>query len=152
MKKVSSVFFMWMGFALAIVATLAMFIPFQEIYAASRSAADLFFGNTAIPNGAWPAFVGYMLLLLGGIALAIMALPVLQPSAKTEKIVLISSIAAIVVGVILISLTPVWLVEFNRLIAWNNGSIGWFLPGWYITVILGLGAAVMAVMAAKLDW
>ena len=147
MKKLSSVFYMWIGLALGILAVLMMFVPIASYSGTTLAATHMFWGEGQ-SGGAWPAFVGYMFILVGAIMTGVMALPIIQPTVKAEKIVLITSGALILVGVILVSLIT---VEYSA----NNGYydyFDYFLPGYYLTLVFGLGAAGMDVVALVLDW
>lgn len=150
MKKLSSVFYMWFGFGSAIVSVLAMFLPFLIVNNDIRQATYFFFdGPLGLSLGAWPSFVGFMLILVAGLALGVMALPFLVPSAKLEKIVLISAVALLVVGIVLVSLTgvlyeylnptDVFIFEYNQ-------------AGYYISLIGAALASASGVVALVLDW
>ena len=148
MKKLSSVFYMWVGLGLGVLAVLMMFIPFASYDGGfTLSASGMFWGMGSY-GGAWPSFVGYMLILVGALSMGVMALPFIQPTIKAEKIVLISSAAAILVGVILVGLTSVWYSAFNG--AYDH--LDYFLPGFYLTLFFSLGAIAMDAMALWLDW
>ena len=151
MRKLSSVFYMWVGFGCAAVATLCMFLPFLSREGGSYNAIPFFYNGSfgTFENGAWASLLGFMLILAGGIALAVIALPFIQPSAKVEKIVLISSIAALVIGTVLaLMLKPLYCMA-------NDGvsyALGSYLVGFYFTLILSLLAIASAVIALLLDW
>ena len=146
MKKLSSVFYMWVGLGFGILAVLMMFVP--TVYAArTLSAAQMFWGYGQY-GGAWPAFMGYMFILIGALMTGVMALPFIQPSVKTEKIVLISSLVLTLAGMILVGLI---YVEYSA----NNGPyryFDYFLAGYYLTLIFAAILAACDVMALVLDW
>ena len=81
--------------------------------------------------------------------MGVMALPFIQPSIKLEKIVLISSGALILIGLLLASLVT---VEYPLLGGSFYGNFGYFLPGFYLTIAFSLGAIAMDVIALVLDW
>ena len=111
MKKLSSVFYMWVGLGFGLLAVLMMFVPFVKMSGDILAAKSLFFGNE-VYGGAWPSFVGFMFILVGALMMGIMALPMIQPSSQTEKIVLISAGVLLLVGGILVGLIHV-LYEAN---------------------------------------
>ena len=147
-KQLSSVFFMWMGFAFAILAVLSMFLPFMTVDSDIVAIKSFFFNDSAgIVKGAWPCFMGYMFILLGGLAMGVMGLSVIQPSAKVEKIVLISAGALILVGMILALLFKPIYLGLNP-----ESDLGDPLVGFYFTLFLGLAAIGMDVTAIIFDW
>ncbi len=148
MKKLSSVFYMLFGFGFAVLAVMMMFVPMASLSNGSiLSAAQMFWGK-GVYGGAWPAFVGYMLILAGGLTMGIMALPFIQPSTKTEKIVLISAGATILAGMALVGLI---FVEYSA----NNGyykTLDYFHAGYYLTLAFSAIAVAADVIALVLDW
>jgi hypothetical protein len=156
MKKLSSVFYMWFGFGSAIVSVLAMFLPFLIVNNDIRQATYFFFdGPLGLSLGAWPSFVGFMLILVAGLALGVMALPFLVPSAKLEKIVLISAVALLVVGIVLVSLTGVLYEYLNTAVIGNPTDVFIFeynQAGYYISLIGAALASASGVVALVLDW
>ena len=149
MKKLSSVFYMLIGLGLGVLAVLMMLIPFASYDGGTTIAARHLFWSVGTEGGAWPAFVGYMLILAGAIAMGIVALPFVQLSTTTEKIILISSGAAMFVGMILACLVT---VEYPLLGGSFYGHFDYFLPGFYLTLFFSLGAIAMDVIALILDW
>ena len=149
MKKLSSVFYMWFGLGLGVLAVLMMFVPFASYDSGTTIAARHLFWGVGQSGGAWPAFVGYMLILLGALMTGLLALPFIQPTIKAEKIVLISSIALILVGVILVGLIT---VEYSLLGGTFYSNLDYFLAGFYLTIFFSLGAIAMNVIALVLDW
>ena len=149
MKKLSSVFYMWLGLGLGIIAVLMMFIPFACYDGGTVVAARHLFWGEGTEGGAWPAFVGYMFILVGALAMGVMALPMIQPTIKTEKIVLITSGALILVGLILASLIT---VEYPLLGGTFYGHLDYLHIGFYLTLVFSLGAIAMDVIALVLDW
>lgn len=150
MKKLSSTFYMWFGFGVAMAAVLAMFLPCLKTIDVEQ-ACSLFWNKPYQYNGAWPSFVGYMLILLGGIAMGVIAFPTLEISAETEKIVLISAGVAILLGTILALLEGPFLAMMNPNSGTRFVNIVYY-PGMYITGVLGVGAVAFDVVAVKLDW
>lgn len=150
-EKLSSVFYMWVAFALGVIAVLFLFTPvLLDEYDCYVNATSIFW-NDGIHNGAWPAFIGYMLILVGAIASAIIALPIVQPSAKVEKIVLISSIGCMVVGLIAVGLLQVEYSALNDGIEFELDNLK-YLWGWYVTMGCGVVAVGMDCVALKMDW
>jgi len=151
MKKLSSAFFMWFGFGLAIAAVLAMFLPCIEVTNVEMACARFWDVTGSMQNkGAWPSFIGYMLILVGGLTMGVIAFPSLEIEAKTEKIVLISAGAAILVGTILALLEGPFLMAMNPKDSKFKDII--YHTGMYITGVFGVAAVVMDAIALKLDW
>ena len=149
MKRLSSVFYMWIGLGLGVLAVFMMFVPFVSYDGGTTLAARHLFWGLGQSGGAWPAFVGYMLILVGALMTGVMALPFIQPSIKAEKIVLISSAALILVGVILVGLIT---VEYSLAGGMFYSHVDYFLPGFYLTIVFSAGAIAMDVIALVLDW
>ena len=147
MKKLSSVFYMWVGLGFGLLAVLMMFVPVAQLAGSIVSSKELFFGNE-VYGGAWPSFVGYMMILIGALMMGIMALPMIQPSAQTEKIVLISAGVLLLVGGVLVGLIHV-LYEANGGFApyLDNYCAGYFLALSFTGIALA-----MDVIALVLDW
>lgn len=150
-SKLSSVFYMWLAFALGLIAVLFMFTPVMVNEDLKDVAATSIFWNDGIRNGAWPAFIGYMLILAGTIASAVIALPIVQPSAKVEKIVLISAIACMVIGLVGVGLAQIEYSKFNTGFEFSLDRLK-YLWGWYVTMIAGTIAVGMDCVALALDW
>lgn len=96
-----------------------------------------------------------MLILVAGLALGVMALPFLVPSAKLEKIVLISAVALLVVGIVLVSLTGVLYEYLNTAVIGNPTDVFIFeynQAGYYISLIGAALASASGVVALVLDW
>lgn len=151
-NKLSSVFFMWFAFGLGLLAVLGMSLPTMTSDGGDFHRAVAFFWDIGDEKGAWPAFVGYMLILLAALASGVVALPFVQISEKVEKIVLISSIAAFAIGTLAVGLLQVEYAAFNDFRVGFELSDIKYLAGWYITVISGIIATGMDVVALKLDW
>ncbi len=149
MKNLSSVFYMWVGLGLGILSVFMMFVPFAVYDGGTVIAARHMFWGLGESGGAWPAFVGYMLILVGALMMGVMALPFIQPTIKAEKIVLIFSIGAILVGLILVGLIS---VEYPLLGGTFYNHLDYFHAGFYLTIVFGLGAIAMDVIALVLDW
>jgi len=151
-SKLSSTFYKWFAFGLGIVSVLAMFLPFMTNEDLAVKDAPSFFWDIGTIKGAWPAFVGFMLILAGSIAIGVLATPFFNFKEKVEKIVLISSLAAMFVGVILVIFLQGMYSGFN------GGKTGWQLSdftyqaGFYISVFAGVGAIGMGGVAVALDW
>lgn len=147
MKKLSSVFYMWVGLGFGLLAVLMMFVPVAQLAGSIVSSKELFFGNE-VYGGAWPSFVGYMFILVGALMMGIMALPMIQPSAQTEKIVLISAGALLLVGGVLVGLIHVFYEA--------NGGFAPYLDNYCAGYFLALSftgiALAMDVIALVLDW
>ena len=147
MKKLSSVFYMWVGLASGLIAVLMMFVPVACYSGTTLSASQMFWGN-GYNGGAWPAFVGYMLILVGAIMMGVIALPFMEPSIRAEKIVLISAGALILIGTILVGLIT---VEY----AANNGIyqyLDYLAAGFYLSLFFSLVSLACDVVALVLDW
>ena len=137
-----------MSFALGVLAVFMMFVP-MAVYDGGFiiSAKTMFFGD-GYNGGAWLSFVGYMLILAASIGVGVLALPVIEPSAKVEKIVLISASALVLVGAILVAL-------IQNFYSANNGvyqNFEHFHVGYYLTLIFSAGAIGMNTVALALDW
>ena len=147
MKKLSSVFYMWVGLGFGLLAVLMMFVPVAQLSGSIVSSKELFFGN-GVYGGAWPSFVGYMFILVGALMMGVMALPFIQPSSSTEKIVLISAGALLLVGGVLVGLIHV-LYEAN------NGFHPYldnYCAGYFLALSFTAVAIAMDVVALMLDW
>ena len=140
---------MWVGLGLGIFSVLMMFVPFAVYDGGTIIAAQHMFWAFGQSGGAWPAFVGYMLILVGALMMGVMALPFIQPTIKAEKIVLISSACAILVGLILVGLIS---VEYQALGGTLYSHLDYFHAGFYLTIVFGLGAIAMDIIALVLDW
>ncbi len=114
----SSVTLMIVSCVFLFLAVIMMFFPNiichslpRDVYAAFR----IFFNNQAQAGfkGAWPVFVGYMLLLACAILTLFMALPFWQYDYKTERILFITLTVCELVGAALIGLINVWLFAMN---------------------------------------
>ena len=147
MKKLSSVFYMWVGLGFGLLAVLMMFVPVAQLAGSVVSSKELFFGNE-VYGGAWPSFVGYMFILVGALMMGVMALPMIQPSAQTEKIVLISAGALLLVGGVLVGLIHVFYEA--------NGGFAPYLDnycaGYFLALSFTAVAIAMDVIALVLDW
>ena len=147
MKKLSSVFYMWVGLGFGLLAVLMMFVPFVKMSGDILAAKSLFFGNE-VYGGAWPSFVGFMFILVGALMMGIMALPMIQPSAQTEKIVLISAGALLLVGGVLVGLIQV-LYEAN---GGYQPYLDNYCAGFFLALSFTAVAIAMDVIALILDW
>ena len=149
MKNLSSVFYMWVGLGLGVLSVLMMFVPFAVYDGGTVIAARHMFWGLGESGGAWPAFVGYMLILAGAIMMGVMALPFIQPTITAEKIVLISSGALILIGAILVGLIS---VEYPLMGGTFYSHLDYFHAGFYLTMVFAAGAIAMDVVALVLDW
>lgn len=149
MKNLSSVFYMWVGLGLGVLSVLMMFVPFAVYDGGTVIAARHMFWTVGESGGAWPAFVGYMLILLGALMMGVMAMPFIQPTIGAEKIVLISSSALILIGAVLVGLIS---VEYPLLGGTFYSHLDYFHAGFYLTMVFACGAIAMDVVALVLDW
>ena len=150
MKKLSSVFFLWFGFAFGVIAVLAMFLPLCDESGTVTNALPYFFdGISTIGSykGAWPSFLGYMLTLGGTLLMGIIALSFVHPSAGTEKIVLISAGVMILAGTVLSSLILIFFKTLNPI-----SILGVPHTGFYFNLFFGIFALGCDVKALSLDW
>ena len=151
-SKLNSVVFMGIGSFLAIIAVLLMFAPGIQGLSEIVSSADVFFGqvgSVCFENGAWPVFVGYMLILLGALIMGIIALPIVKISSKLEKAFLFTAIASLFVGAILVMcIVPI----VTGLAPANNPS--WYAnkPAPFVAGAFALLAAICGGIAVKYDW
>ena len=138
--NVSSKVFMWIGFGLAVLAVLMMFVPGLEHFQVLAT-KDRFWNVTGathgFENGIWPVFVGYMLVLVGALILLVLALPFVNPQGKTELIALLVAAICLLAGAVLIYLTRIFYVTLNPKI---DGMVVTQLAGPY----LGGSFAVLA--------
>jgi len=151
-ERFDSVVFMWISFALVVIAVLMMFVPLYSIEGQVLSATvnGGFFGN-ALHQGAWPSFIGYMLILAGGIITAILGLPFSQPSYEGEKLILIIASALECLGIALVMTCVVWYCLLNGQPELITHSGYYVQAGSYITSGLALLAIVCNVRAILLD-
>ena len=149
MKKLSSVFYMYFGAVTGLIAVLLMNAPFLTADGTTKRATNLFWNSGANSiHGFWPAFMGFMFILVAAIALIVLGLPVIQPSAKIEKIVLISIIGALVVGTILIAIAPGVYASLNPI----EISSTTLQPGYFIFLVFALLTIAASVVALVKDW
>ncbi len=149
MKKLTSVFYMYFGAGCAIFAVLMMFTPFLKVDGSVVNATKVFWNSGANTiSGAWMSFVGFMLVLISGLVLFVLALPFSQPSAKVEKIVLISSLALLVIGLILVGGIALFYGSMNPV---EVSSIVLY-PGYYLFLVAAVLAIACNLMALVLDW
>jgi len=152
MKKLNSVWFMWFAFAAGVIAVLMMFAPCVDVGKGYICGANsIFFNSGTAPGsrGAWPAFIGYMLILAGTLAAGVIALPVVKISFKAERCILYTAAVAEVVGIVLAALIGVWYGLLNGRVS----SIPSYTlyPGTYIMIVFGLAAAVFSIIAVQYD-
>ena len=151
-EKFDSVVYMWISFGLIVVAVLMMFVPLYTaegvVFSATHNGG--FFGN-ALHEGAWPSFIGYMLILVGGIITGVLALPFIQPSYQGEKLVLIAASAIECIGIALVMTCVVWYCLLNghpELITHAGYTVH---AGSYITTGLTILAVACNTRAILLD-
>lgn len=155
-ETMSSVVYMWIAVGCLFIAWLMMFAPagyqtINPLIGQVVPATSIFFTNSSgTIQGAVPAFVGYMFVIVAMLALAVLALPFVQPSAKVEKIVLISSLVLEFVGLLMVSMI---LIEYCGL----NGRIEFlktcYLKGGTISfIVFDILAIGCTTMATVLDW
>ena len=149
-NKLDSVVFMWIGFALAILAVLMMFVPVYKIEGQIYNAVNGFFGSYT-EVGSWPTFVGYMLILVGGLLTAYVALPFFEPSYSGEKLLLIIASVLEAVGIALVMCAVVWYCLLNGQPELITHSGYYPLAGAYITGSLSLLAIACNAYALHLD-
>ena len=149
MKNLSSVFYMLIGFGFAVLAVLMMFVPIASLSGGFIYSAEKMFWGAGVYGGAWPAFVGYMLILVGGLGMAVLALPFIQPTIKAEKIVLISCGALILIGAVLVALIYVEYKAFN---GYQSNHLDYFAAGYYLTLAFSAIAVGADITALVLDW
>jgi len=147
MKKLSSIWFMWIAFGIGIISMLMMFVPAIHTIGQTQNATGLFFNSASgTIKGAWSGFVGYMLIVVASLGSAVIALPFIQPSIKQERIALISILAAFVVGAVLVfTMVPVY-ASLNNLANWEMWA-GPYLGGFF-----ALFGAASTFVALKKDW
>ena len=151
-SRLDSVACMWISFGLIVVAVLMMFVPLYTIEGQVLSATvnGGFFGNYS-HDGAWPAFLGYMLILGGGLMTAVLAMPFVQPSYFVEKLILIFASALEFIGVALVVTVVVWYCLINgqpELITHSGYALH---AGGYITAVFTVLAIFYNVKAIVID-
>lgn len=148
--KISSVVFLWIGAGLAIIAMIMIGVPAIEVDG-TKNSGQIFWDFVPTFKGVWPMFVGYMLVLVAGLLMAVIAIPTFQPSASVEKIVLIIAGAMLVLGIVLICLFKVVFVAIN---GWASGysDVLSLYPGPFIAAGLAFLALGCDITALALDW
>ena len=148
--KLSSAVFLWIGAGLVLIAMIMIVVPALDIQGIKNS-GELFWNQTGLYDGVWPMFVGYMLVLVAGLLMAVIAIPTFQPSAGVEKIILIIAGAMLVIGIVLICLFKVMFVAIN---GWASGygDVLTLYPGPFIAAALAFLALGCDVTALALDW
>lgn len=149
MKKFSSVFYMWFGFGFALAAVLAMFLPFIKVSGDMKAATYFFFDYDILFKGAWPSFAGFMLMLVSGLTMGVIALPFVSLTSKLEKILLIASAISLALGLVLVGLIGVFYFGFNL----DAGLIiEYYSIGYYLALIFSGFSLATNIIALKLDW
>ena len=148
MKKLNSVWFMAFSVIAGLLALLMMFFPLFEDGAHVYNATNGFFDNgNGFVKGAWPTFLGFMLILLTTVSTFVISLPVMKISITTEKIVLIGGAILNLVGLVLIMLITVFWCSFNNLPL----SVGTLSFGSYLASFFALLAGAFNVIAYSYD-
>ena len=153
MRKLNSVWFMGFSVVLGLLATLMMVVPLFKAGGTVYNCNNAFFdsGSGLLGyKGAWPSFIGFMLIVVTTIAVFIISLPVVNISFKTEKIVLIGGSVLEVIGLILIMLITVFWNGFN---GWNydmGNGINLYV-GSYLAAGFSLLAVCCNVIAYRYD-
>ena len=143
--RLDSVVYMWISFGLIFLAVLMMFVPTFQAEGQTYNIVTSF-------EHCWPSFIGYMLILVGGIMTAILALPNVQPSYDGEKLFLIVASALEVVGVALVMTCVLWwsILSYGKPEYITHS--GYFIhAGSYITMSLSALAVACNVRALWLD-
>ena len=150
--RLDSVVYMWISFGLILIAVLVMFVPLYaaegQVFSATNNGG--FFGN-AVHEGAWPSFIGYMLILVGGLATGVLALPMIEPSYQLEKLVLIIASALEFLGVGLVMTSVVWYCILNGQPELITHSGYYLMAGSYITLSFATLAICCNARAIFLD-
>lgn len=151
--KLNSVIFMSIGCVIAIIAVLLMFAPGLEIINGVYSSADFFWNKDGanLSVGAWPIFVGYMLMLVGGLILGAIALPVVKISSKLEKVLLIIAILALLIGSIGIMFIKEIALLMNSVPS-SMYSLYSTCAGPYVAGSFGLVSAICGGISLAFDW
>ena len=154
-ETLSSVWYMGFAFLFGLIAMLMMFAPaFYNTCVGFRpyAATEVFFDAAGgLVKGAWPAFLGYMLVTLGFVATGIIALPIIRPSAKLEKVILIGSVICEFAGLILVSLILVEYNGFNN-VASEIAAKSYLKGGTISFIVFDILTMCSTAMAALLDW
>lgn len=148
--KLSSAVFLWIGAGLVLIAMIMIGVPAIEVDG-TRNSGQIFWDFIPTFKGVWPMFVGYMLVLVAGLLMAVIAIPTFQPSAGVEKIILIIAGAMLVIGIVLICLFKVLFVVMNGW-ASSYSDVLTLYPGPFIAAALALLALGCDVTALALDW
>lgn len=150
--KLDSVVYMWISFGLIVVAVLMMFVPLYTaegvVFSATHNGG--FFGN-ALHEGAWPSFIGYMLILVGGLITGVLALPFVEPSYEGEKLVLVVASILEFIGAALVMTCVVWYCLLNGQPELITHSGYYIQAGSYITMSFSVLAIACNVRAIILD-
>jgi len=151
--KLDSVVFMWISFGLVILAVLMMFVPLFVAQGQTYNVVSGCFNSASgAYKGAWPTFVGFMLILVGGLMTGVLALPSIQPSYTGEKLVLVLASVLEVLGATLIMTSLLWwcLLNYDNLDYVTHS--GYYLQaGSYIAMIFSVLAVSCNVRALLLD-
>ncbi len=150
-NKLNSVVFMWIGFAIGILAVLMMFAPGLKALGSVYSSSDLFWGNKpGLAIGVWPVFVGYMLILIGSLIMAIVAMPFVRINIKCEASLLIISTIILFIGAALVYCLKPLLLSMNdyNYDMWVNYVQ---YPGPYLAGSFAILSGICSIIALKFD-
>ena len=139
---------MWVGLGFGLLAVFMMFVPVASLAGGYIVSAKELFWSDGLSGGAWPSFVGYMLILVGALMMGVMALPMVQPSTQTEKIVLISAGALIIIGGALVCLIYVFYSANNGFYSYLDS----YKAGYFLTLSFAAVAIAADAIALALDW
>lgn len=147
-EKLSSVVFLWIGFGLVLVTMVFIAFPAIEVeFEGIVTSADIFWRRVPVWVGNWPMFVGYMSILVGGILMGSMALSFVQPSALTEKIILLVAGGLLLLGVILVFCFKETFFAVN---GWESVRDVYWGP--YVAASIATLALACDGVALALDW
>jgi hypothetical protein len=147
-EKLSSVVFLWIGFGLVLVTMVFIAAPAIEVeFEGVVNSAAIFWRRVPVWVGNWPMFVGYMSILVGGILMGSMALSFVQPSALTEKIILLVAGGLLLLGVILVFCFKETFFAVN---GWESVRDVYWGP--YVAASIATLALACDGVALALDW
>lgn len=152
--QLSSAVFLWIAFGLGVIAVLMMFVPLASVGGDPLNCTKLFFdqgASIARSRGAWPAFIGFMLILLATLISGLVAFPTFQPSIQLEKALLVISTILFLVGTALEMLVVVWWCLINECPDCITKPGYHLYPGSYIAGVFSIIAAGLNIGALKLD-
>lgn len=150
-KEINSVGLMWIGILCSALAILMMFVPsISLINGKIYNSSQIFFDSVGKDiNGAWPTFVGYMMIVVSLIPVVVIAVPSVNISINVEKIILIGASVVMVVGSVIIMLNQLWFSLINDMI--DSFTKLNTLPGPYLTLLFSLLSSGLYIFALKKD-